>query len=85
MSKGMVPAGWKRTVDHGCVMKIRHQTESAAAEAMGEVGDGGEVYPCPFCDGWHWGRSLTHPEWPDHAVRQWRQWAQLQRKLRWSE
>lgn len=80
----MVNRGWKPEVLHGCVQKVRHEDQAAAQVAMIETaGEAlGQVYPCPFCDGWHWGRVLTHPEWPDHVVRDWRQWAQLQRRVR---
>lgn len=82
MSKGMVRAGWKPKVLHSCVQKVRHETQAAAEQAISEVGDPGSAYACPFCDGWHWGGSRTHAEWPEHVVRSWRQWAQLQRRVR---
>jgi hypothetical protein len=82
-SKGRVPNGWKPKVHHACVMKVRHDSASEATAAMQEAGSGseGSPYECPFCDGWHWGRSQSRPDWPSEVIERYRLWAQLRRRI----
>ena len=50
--------------DRSCSGKVRYghqETAERVARHLASKGRSLEPYPCPYCDGWHWGHRL--PWW----------------------
>lgn len=93
MSKGRVPAGWKRVVLNMCPPKTAYKSRTSATKAMKEAvakhrGDGipgrtglGTIYRCPFCGWWHWGHDRKkHTIIPPEIVEKYREMVLLARE-----